>query len=267
MLELHTPAELVAACGDDPLCLWAGQGMTGPARAWAVGPGLADGSGTGLADAVAVASPDLSCRDRIAVWGGPGPAARLVDEVLRLTGPSFRPLGSHALISQLCQRLPRLQLAKEFGWMATQAHGPAPIAPRRSRPDDGTGTPRWLDADDMPAVDRLLDSAFPGSYARPGVPGVRRWAGVTAPGGQLAAVAADAWAAPTVGLLAGVAVSEAHRGGGLGGRVCRFVVAELIARHGRVALMVERSNAPAIAIYRRLGLSFRLSAAASVSPR
>jgi hypothetical protein len=62
------------------------------------------------------------------------------------------------------------------------------------------------------------------------VPGVERWAGVRDGAGRLAAVAALAWSAPGVGLIAGVAVQPGARGQGLGRQVCGFVVAAALAR-------------------------------------
>ncbi|WP_205315184.1 hypothetical protein, partial [Nonomuraea lactucae] len=77
----------------------------------------------------------------------------------------------------------------------------------------------------------LLAEHAPRSYAVPGAAGVTRWAG-TRIGGRLAAVAADAWSAPSVGFLAGVATAAPFRGRGLAERVCRWVSRELVAAHG-----------------------------------
>jgi predicted GNAT family acetyltransferase len=48
--------------------------------------------------------------------------------------------------------------------------------------------------------------------------------------------------------------------------VCGFVTAELRKRHGGRALMVDAGNAAAIAIYQKLGYTYRGVAAASVEP-
>lgn len=45
-------------------------------------------------------------------------------------------------------------------------------------------------------------------------------------------------------------------------QVCGFVTAELMKQHGRVGLMVDRENAAAIAVYQRLGYTYRHVAAA-----
>ncbi|MEU8249712.1 GNAT family N-acetyltransferase [Nonomuraea sp. NPDC048916] len=110
----------------------------------------------------------------------------------------------------------------------------------------------WLVPEDDAEVAALLAEAAPGSYAVPGGAGVRRWAGLRVEG-RLAAVAADAWSAPSVGLLAGVATAAPFRGRGLAERVCRWVSGELVAAHGRVALMVDDDNPAAIGVYERIG--------------
>ena len=55
--------------------------------------------------------------------------------------------------------------------------------------------------------------------------------------GELLSVAADAWSAPEVGFLAGVATRPVARGKGLSRQVCGFVTAELLKRHRRAALL------------------------------
>lgn len=110
----------------------------------------------------------------------------------------------------------------------------------------------------------LLAEFAPESYAVPGIAGVSRWAGLRV-GGRLAAVAADAWSAPTVGLLAGVATAGPFRGRGLAERVCRWVSAELVAAYGRAALMVDDWNVAALGVYERIGYRRMRVAAARMS--
>ena len=236
--EIETTADLIRASGDDPLIVWAAQGFGSGIRTWYDG------------DAVAVASPDLSKRDRLSVAGPAVDAARLVTSVLVEVGPAFRPFGDEELVRELARRVPGMEFSAAFGWMET---GEIP---------DVLTTAAWLDGDT--GVEALLTEASPSSYAWPGSPGVRRWAAVTEDGDSnaLLSIAADAWSAPEVGFLAGVATRPDARGRGLSRQVCGFVTAELIKQHGRAALMVDGDNAAAIAVYRTLGYAYRRVAAA-----
>ncbi|GAA0809309.1 GNAT family N-acetyltransferase [Spirilliplanes yamanashiensis] len=238
MRELRDPAAVAAAAGGDELIVWAAQGLRPGVRAWAAG------------DAVAVACPELSRRDRLAVAGGARAAAGLLRAVLPEVGPRFRPVGDEALLRRLADVVPGLAFAAAFGWMSTAE--PVPPAPGVA----------WLDPADDPEVAALLETAAPDSYARPGGAGVRRWAGLRGGDGGLRAVAADAWSAPEVGFLAGVATDPAARGRGLARAVCAFVTAELLAAHPRVALMVDHDNPAAAAVYTALGFRPRRIAAA-----
>lgn len=93
---------------------------------------------------------------------------------------------------------------------------------------------------------------------------MRRWAGV-AEGNELVSVAADAWSAPDIGFLAGVATVPATRGRGHSRAVCGFVTAELMRKHGSVGLMVDAGNEAAIALYLKLGYGYRGVAAAAMT--
>ncbi|WP_238153501.1 GNAT family N-acetyltransferase [Kribbella speibonae] len=262
MHELLTPAALATAAADDPMIIWAAQGFGPGVRAWCDG------------DAVAVASPDLSRRDRLAVAGPADAVGRLAAKVLAEVGPSFRPFGEEQLIRDLLDHVPGLQFGAAFGWMDTRTcttqqsqASPSPHAqPEPQRPHSGglmsAGGPAWLDSDD--GVEELLTAASPSSYAWPGRSGVRRWAAVTGERGELLSIAADAWSAPEVGFLAGVATHPVARGKGLSRQVCGFVTAELVQRHGCAGLMVDGDNAAAIKVYERLGYEYRRVAAASV---
>lgn len=222
---------------DDALCRWAARDRAS-ARVFTRG------------GAVAVAAPGLSMRDRLAVTGPAGDAIPLVRDVLAEVGPGYRPLGDRGLIDALVMASPGLHPTSGFGWMDRTGSAAVP-------PD---GTARWLPPAAAPAVAALLDQAFPDSYAYPGRPGSGdRWAGALPPGGSGAplAVAALAWCAPTVGLLAGVATAPAARGRGLGRQVCAFVLAEALAAHGTAALFVADDNTPALRLYRSLGLAYR----------
>ncbi|MFI1103440.1 GNAT family N-acetyltransferase [Streptomyces melanogenes] len=231
-----------AALPRDPALLWAAQGLTGSSRAWASEDGRA----------FAVAVPDLSRHDRLAVSGPVESLAPLVAGVLAETGPSFRPLGDETTVRPLLDALPRLRPVATFGWM------------ERTRPLSYTeacvadeGKARWLADEDAEEITALLAEAFPGSYAVPGAPGVGRWAGTRDDAGRLTAVAALAWPSPEVGLLAGVAVHPSARGRGLARTVVAKVLAEALAAHGTAGLMVDRANDAAIRLYEGLGFAYR----------
>lgn len=186
MRAILTTTELVEASAGDPLIVWAGQGFGPGVRAWYDG------------DAVAVAAPELSKRDRLAVAGPVESVARLAAEVFAEVGTSFRPFGDEQLIRDLADRVPAMSFSAAFGWMDTAV---APAA---------TTTAAWLEGDK--GVEALLAESAPSSYAWPGRPGVRRWAAATGDGGELLSVAADAWSAPEIGFLAGVATRPGARG-------------------------------------------------------
>lgn len=225
--------------GGDPLVSWAGQGLIGGrARAWYSG------------EAVAVAVPDLSMRDRLAIRGPAEELAPLVEQVLAEVGPSFRLFGDEKLVREVVERVPGMSFTAAFGWMATV-----------ELPSQ-TATAVWLEGDS--GVEEMLTEASPGSWAWPGHPGVLRWAAASSESGELLSIAADAWSAPEVGFLAGVATRPSARGRGLSQQVCGFVTAELVKRHGTCALMVDDQNAVAIAVYKKLGYTYRGVAAASV---
>ncbi|WP_042439063.1 GNAT family N-acetyltransferase [Streptacidiphilus albus] len=252
MHEINDPGRLAALCDDDSLLLWAAQGLTrrvgGTSRAWTL-----DG-------AVAVAAPDLSGRDRIALHAadpaGLHAAVALFRQVLAEVGPGYRALGEPAVVAAAVEQLPGLQPTSPFSWMErTAAEAPLP-----------TGRASRLGPADEPAVADLLDLAFADSHAHPDRPGVEQWVGVRGAARELLAVAALAWSAPTVGLLAGVAVHPAARGRGLAAQVCGHAVREALAAHGRVALLVNDDNAPAVRLYRGLGLRRRTMAAAAFAP-
>ena len=252
MIEISDHAELAARCQGDTLCLWAAQGLAG--RTWA-GQSRAWRSTDGTA--LAVAGPDLSTRDRIAVRGRAEAAIPLLQDVLEVVGPTFRPLGDSDLIAAIVTGIPELTPAAAFSWMDSRD----PASSVRLRP----GAAHWLTETELPDVTGLLQVSFPDSYAQPGAPGVERWAGVRDEQGRLLAVTAVAWSAPDVGYLAGVAVHPEARGRGYGSAVCSFVLEEALAKHGAAALMVDEQNHSAVRLYRSLGMRYRMLTAAYVT--
>ncbi|MER5648776.1 GNAT family N-acetyltransferase [Streptosporangium sp. NPDC002524] len=250
-VRLKDAAEIAEACSGDALVLWGAQAMAPGVRAWALG------------EAVAVACPDLNRRDRLTVYGEPGPVSTLVRQALQETGPSYRVTGERALVEEVAARDARLRVVGTFEWMDTPAGAPGP-ALTPPLPNPLPGRAGWLRTAEEGEVGDLLARAAPTSWAVPGVPGVRRWAGVRDDDGNLVAVAADAWSCPAVGFVAGVATAPALRGRGYGERVCRFALGELAAAHERVALMVDTANHAAVSLYERLGLRGRPLAAAGL---
>lgn len=230
----------------DRIITWAKQGMRDGVRIWR------DGA------AVAVGTPALFRRDRLAVSGPAAAVAALVETALAELGPAYRVFGEMRLVEQVAAAVPGLEVSGRFGWMDAREVG-----------DGGTDAAkvRWLDSAEYDEVDALLDAAFPTSYARPGYGGVTRWSGLRDDTGTLVAVAADAWSAPGIGFMSGVATHPDARGNGYGEAVCRFTLRELIAEHGRAALSVDSDNDAAIRVYRKLGLTWGDLAVARVGAR
>ncbi len=152
--ELTGAGEVAAASGDDLMVVWAAQGMAPGVRVFASG------------EAVAVASPDLSRRDRLVVAGPLDEAVPLVRHALAEAGPTFRPIGEEPLVRGLAERVEGLEFATAFDWMEVTSPVPG-----------DAGKARWLAEEDTAEVMALLAEANPDSYAVPGLPGVTRWAG------------------------------------------------------------------------------------------
>jgi ribosomal protein S18 acetylase RimI-like enzyme len=228
---------------EDPLLVWTAQQMRTGARVWALG------------DAAAVACREVSRRDRLALRGSPADVAELVRRIRPLVA-GFNPVADEALIDAVAARVDGFEPVARFGWMDTTTPSPVRVA----------GEPHWLTDAELPELTALLAAEHPGSWAKPGDAGVRRWAGLRDADGVLQAVAADAWSVPEIGFVAGVATRGSARGRGLGTTICAFLTDELIKDRGRVALMVDTGNVAAIRTYDKLGYRLRPIAAARLSP-
>jgi RimJ/RimL family protein N-acetyltransferase len=171
----------------------------------------------------------------------------LVQHAFTELGTGYRPVGDRALIEQLVDALPELRPIHPFLWMDL-AGDSLPTRP---------GT-YWLAPAELPEAAALLELAMPDSFAHPLRPGATRWAGVRDEDGRLTAIACEAWSAPSVGFMAGVAAHpEYGRGRGHAEAVCRLVLDALLRAGGRAALMVHADNPAAIRLYQRLGMTTR----------
>lgn len=215
--------------------MWAAQGLAVGGAAWASGGG------------VAIGCPGLSGLNRLILHGSADDAVRLAGAAVEALGPSFMLSGDPDLMTALLARHNWLEHGSYFGWMDGVSR------PRHC----GSHSPRWLARSEWQSADRVLRVALPASFARPGLPAVGRWAGITDDGGYLTSTAADAWSAPGIGFLASLAVVPEARRSGQGLDLGAFVLSALYTRHGRVALMVRDWDTAAIGLYSRLGLSYR----------
>lgn len=237
--QLHTPGD-VAEFTDDSLVRWTAQALlpdypNGKGRAWRWG------------DAVVATAPVLNRADRFCFTGSVADAAALVAWVLE-TETDFppHPLARTELAEPVVEKL-GLHVGATFGWMEL-VDPPASL---------NHADVQWLPENTHGTVEAFLREFHPHSYVMPNEPGSHRWAGIHDESGELVAVGADAWAAPDVGFIGGVATRPDRRGQGLSQKVCGFVAEDLRQRHADVALMVDKDNTPAIRVYERLGFRYR----------
>ncbi len=228
MRRLRTTADVLEACAD-PLVRWAAQALSSGGAAWE------------HRGAVGVHAPALTRRRRLVLSGPAEGVASLLAAHGR--GVGLRPMMERPVALEVQELMPDPWVEdKPFGWMDRCGELPSP---------DGVS---WLPSPD--GVEPLLHKALPSSWAWPGDPGVRRWAGVFEDD-TLVATAAEVWSSADVGFMMGVAVHPSYARCGLGLRVCQFVASSLLDLYGTCALLVENFNAPAIALYRKLGFAYR----------
>lgn len=115
--------------------------------------------------------------------------------------------------------------------------------------------PSVVEVEDAGAIDELLDVANPGSFARPGSRGVERWLGVRDPDspGALVAVGALYRDPSGAGHLRSVTTHPDAAGRGLGTAVSAALTRAALDPSGTATLGVYVDNAPALAVYDRLG--------------
>lgn len=205
--------------------------------------------------AVAVTAAGLNRRDRLVVAGSTEGAQRAVELALA-DSPRHFVLGGSALIHTLRGVAP----VSTFGWMDLH----------RDDPHRCVDTSRVRLLDDATAA-QVLARANPGSWVQVGEPAVHAWAGVAPVRAEksgpdehppVASVAALAHCSRDVAFLAGVGTVPEHRGQGLSRTVCGYLRDEGLRRWGTVALMVDADNTAAIALYTRLGFTYRSVTAA-----
>lgn len=243
MIERISPAELVAASGDDMYCRVAVHGAAAQARAWAGG------------GAVAWLRTDTP-RPRLSGTGSPAGAAAIVAAVHEELPAGVRmafPRGWVAYLpASVAVEHPRGWDHADWDWMWTST------APDR-RP--GEELARWLGPVDHDRVRALLTEVSPGASTWPGDDRSRRWAGLTTPDGRLAACLADTSlpapdGGPGVAHISSVATALDRRGRGYGAAVTSWATRRFLDEDmDPVTLGMYADNDVARRMYERLGFT------------
>jgi len=179
---------------------------------------------------------------RPSLWclGPPADLARLAHLATDHVGPPGR-VSVQAASYDALPGAWRFPTEGHWHWMLTQDQPPA-------HPLEAS----VVEVDDASAIDALLDVANPGSFARPGSRGVECWLGVPGPEGLLAVGAL--YRDPSgAGHLRSVTTRPDAAGRGLGTPVSAALTRRALAHSGPATLGVYVDNAPALAVYDRLG--------------
>ncbi|MGW3784573.1 GNAT family N-acetyltransferase [Micromonospora chokoriensis] len=208
------------------------------------------------------------------LWRGvPARAYQRDDAVLWLPPSAHVPaggaIGSAATVLEICVALATDGVLRAGQALHLPRLKPGVVSPRLAVVEHadwdfhwtGTAPPAQLDEArvvrltkaDHPALEALIDEAFPSTTSRPGDPRVVDWYGIWA-GDRLVACGADR-SRGDIGFLAGLTVAPEQRGRGLGGALTAGMTRALLARHDTVGLGVYPSNVGAVRLYRRLGFA------------
>ncbi|RLP94526.1 GNAT family N-acetyltransferase [Micromonospora sp. CV4] len=184
-------------------------------------------------------------------------------------GPAGGGIGPAGPALELCSALASAGALRAEQWLHLPRHDPALLAGRLavSRHDDWDF--HWTDAPppaqpdeqrvvrlaeaDHPALEALIDEAFPSTTSRPGDPRVVDWYGIR-DGDRLVAAGADR-SRGDIGFLAGLTVAPDQRGRGLGAALTAGMTRALLTRYDTVGLGVYPDNVGAVRLYRRLGFT------------
>lgn len=226
--------------------------------------------------AAALALPaDTTARvlDRGAVWsrpghdgsglrlsgvGEPGDAADLALEIAG-TNPVARD-GASTGDSRLHASLPagwvsslpegfasvfEIAVGRDWDWMWTEDAPPAQPAEEAVS---------WLGNGDEQEIRSLLHEVSPGASTWPGDDRARRWAGLRAPDGRLAAILADTSRHDAVGEVSSVATAYGYRGRGYAAALVAWTTRRFFVEGAELATLgMYADNATARRLYERLG--------------
>lgn len=233
VLETLSPADLVAASRGDRYVQVAVARAT-VTHAWSAG------------DALLWAS-ERNGRTRIAAVGSPATAAAALPEVLAELPTADRVSLPRGWLDHQSAVVTAAEVS-HWDWFCTAA--PPPQVPGEERA-------RWLAESELAGVGDLLASSSPGTSTWPGDANARRWAGVVAAAGELAACLADTSGGSTEAAhVSSVATATTHRRKGYAAALTAWATRAFLAE-GRsvVTLGMYADNTAARALYERLGFS------------